>query len=216
MTFRFQARYALITYSQCGELDPWSVSDHFSALGAECIVGREHHVDGGTHLHVYVDFGRKFTCRRADVFDVAGFHPNIETSKGTPEKGFDYAVKDGDVVAGGLERPVPGRDSGNGSTHDKWTAITCAPSREDFWRLVFDLDPQRGACSWSSLAKYADWRYAPPRLEYESPGNVGYDEGRFDGRHDWLLQSGIGRGEPLVGKFSFYIGCAGQGKWCSV
>lgn len=199
MTFRFNAKYALVTYSQCGELDPWAVNDHFSSLGAECIIGREHHEDGGTHLHVFVDFGRKFSCRRADVFNVGGCHPNIEVSKGTPEKGWDYAIKDGDVVAGGLERPLPGRDTGNGSTHAKWSAITSATDRDEFWRLVFELDPQRGACSWNSLAKYADWRFAPHVTEYVSPGNIGFNPEGFDGLNDWLLESGIRSGSPRVG-----------------
>lgn len=102
MSFRFQARYALLTYAQCGDLDPWAVNDHLAELGAECIIAREVHADGGTHLHAFVDFGRKFRTQRTDVFDVGDHHPNISPSYGTPEKGFDYAIKDGDVVAGGL------------------------------------------------------------------------------------------------------------------
>ena len=102
MSFSFNARYALFTYPQCGDLDPFAVSDHFSEMGAECIVAREAHADGGTHLHAFVDFGRKYRTRRVDAFDVAGQHPNVSPSHGTPAKGYDYAIKDGDVVAGGL------------------------------------------------------------------------------------------------------------------
>ena len=43
MTFNFNARYALLTYAQCGDLDGWQVSDHFTELRAECIVAREAH-----------------------------------------------------------------------------------------------------------------------------------------------------------------------------
>ena len=105
-SFSFHARYALLTYAQCGDLCPFTIVDLLSTMGAECIIGREHHQDGGIHLHVFVDFGRKYRSRRADTFDVGGFHPNISQSYGTPEKGYDYACKDGDVVAGGLDRPV--------------------------------------------------------------------------------------------------------------
>ncbi len=81
MTFILNARYFLITYPQCDGLDEWAVNDHFGSLGAECIVAREDHADGGTHLHVFCDFGRKFRSRRANIFDVDGHHPNIERSK---------------------------------------------------------------------------------------------------------------------------------------
>ncbi|UJO02129.1 Rep [Bat associated gemykibivirus 1] len=96
MSFKFQARYVLLTYAQCGDLDPWVVSDHLSSLGAECIIGRENHSDGGIHLHAFVDFGKRFSTRNVQKFDVGGCHPNIEPSKGRPWAGYDYAIKDGD------------------------------------------------------------------------------------------------------------------------
>lgn len=199
MPYVFNARYALITYAQCGELDPWAVSDHFSEMGAECIIGRELHGDGGTHLHVFVDFGRKYYSRRTDVFDVRGCHPNIEVSRGTPEKGFDYACKDGDVVAGGLERPIP-RSPGDVSTRAKWTEIASARDRDEFWSLVFDLDPQRGCCSWTNLSKFADWKFAPEPPRYDTPRGLEFHTGRFDGLNDWVQQSGMGSGQSRVGK----------------
>lgn len=51
--------------------------DHISTLGGECIVAREDHADGGTHLHVFCDFGRKFRSRKADVFDVDDHHQTL-------------------------------------------------------------------------------------------------------------------------------------------
>lgn len=200
MPFDFYAKYALLTYAQCGSLDPWAVVELLSGLGAECIIGRENHADGGIHLHVFVSFGRKYRSRRVDVFDVGGFHPNISPSKGTPEEGYDYAIKDGDVVAGGLSREelLP---SGNrvGSVAARWSEITSADSVDEFWRLVFELDPQRGACSWPSLNKFAEWKFAPKPTCYEPPTGIEYDEGLLDGRYDWLQQSGIGLEEPLLG-----------------
>ena len=97
--FAFNARYALLTYPQCGDLDPFHIVNHISSLKGECIIGRERHADGGTHLHAFCDFGRKLQSRRSDLFDVDNRHPNISPSKGTPEKGWDYACKDGDIVA---------------------------------------------------------------------------------------------------------------------
>nr|WAE43275.1 MAG: replication associated protein [Cressdnaviricota sp.] len=201
MPFRFQARYALLTYSQCGdELAPDRIVNCLSALAAECIIGRESHEDGGIHLHVFVDFGRKFRSGAVDVFDVDGFHPNISSSYGTPEKGYDYAIKDGDVVAGGLERPS-GR--GNGKADLVWSEIAAAETRDEFWELCRRLAPKTLLSSFPSLRAYAEWHYRPHIAEYESPV-VGFIGGESDGRDAWFLQSGInaektgGRRQSLV------------------
>lgn len=209
-SFTCNARYFLITYAQCGDLSHWDVLELFVRLGAECIIGRENHADGGVHLHAFVDFGRKFRSRRSDIFDVGGHHPNIEPSKGTPEKGYDYAIKDGDVVAGGLERPSGSGDGGAGS---KWHTICSAGSRDEFFELCAELDPRSLCTSFGSLSKYADWKYRPVQLDYESPSGVVFTEGGLDGRESWLQQSGLGSGEALLGKwrsalFFSYLGIA--------
>jgi len=200
MSFSFHARYVLLTYAQCGTLDPFRVMDRISELAGECIIGREHHSDGGIHLHCFCDFGRKFRSRKADVFDVGEFHPNIVKSRGTPEKGWAYAIKDGDVVCGGLGRPSAEVRSGTGTSDSKWHTITAAETRNQFWELVHELDPKAAAVNFSSLQKYCDWKYAPNVAAYESPTGVGFIGGEVDGRDDWLLQSGIGSEVPLVGK----------------
>ena len=47
----------------------------------------------------------------------------------TPQAGFDYACKDGVIVAGGLARPDAGKIARTG---DHWHDIVRAESREDF------------------------------------------------------------------------------------
>lgn len=202
MAFLTNGRYFLVTYAQCGDLDPFHVVDKFSSLGAECIIGRERHADAGLHLHCFVDFNRKFRSRKADIFDVDGRHPNIEPSRGTPEKGYDYAIKDGEVVAGGLERPVPSSRDGAGSVFEKWTVITQAEDRETFWRLVHELDPKSAACSFSQLSKYADFKYADVPAEYEHPRGIEFVSGDVDGRDEWVQESGLGLAESRVGGLS--------------
>lgn len=195
-------RYALLTYPQCGDLDPWRVMERLSSLGAECIIGREHHEDGGLHLHVFADFGRKFRSRKTDILDVDGRHPNVEPSQGTPEKGYDYAIKDGDVVCGGLGRPEPS-GVGAGPSADKWTRITQAESRDEFWALVHELDPKAAACSFNALSKYADWRFAEVPPEYEHDAGITFVPGDADGRDDWVSQSGIRLEQPFLGTWVF-------------
>ncbi|AXB22626.1 replication associated protein [Alces alces faeces associated genomovirus MP111] len=170
MPFSFNARYFLVTYSHVDELDPFAIVDHFGSLGAECIVARERYADLlGVHYHVFADFGRKFRSRRANVFDVGEFHPNISPSRGTPEAGFDYATKDGDIVGGGLERPS--RD-GALSRSAKWAQIVNAESRDEFYRLCEELDPERLVCSFGQIQKFADWKFAVTPAPYATPDGV--------------------------------------------
>ncbi|QCX29511.1 Replication-associated protein [Plant associated genomovirus 21] len=170
MPFYFNARYGLFTYAHCESMDPFAIVDHFGDLGAEVIVGSERYPTGpGVHYHVFADFGRKFRSRRVDCFDVAGFHPNIVASRGTPEAGYDYAIKDGDVVAGGLERP-----SGMESVQrpDKWSIITAAATRDEFYTLLRELDPKSMVCSHRQIQAYADWQYRVEPTPYATPDGV--------------------------------------------
>lgn len=188
MTFNFHSRYGLFTFAQCADLDPFEVVNHFASLNAECIIGREDHADGGTHLHCFVDFGRKYRSRRSDAFDVGGRHPNIVSSRGTPEKGWDYATKDGNVVAGGLDRPS---GSGHHARNHNWAAITSTNSADEFWAMVLDLEPRAAACSFSQLERFAAWKFRPAVIEYQHPSSIEFLEDEDGARHRWLSQSGI-------------------------
>lgn len=156
MSFNFNNRYALLTYSQCRDLDPHKIVCRLTELRAECIVASEKHADGGTHLHAFVDFGRKFRTRKVNAFDVGSHHPNISPSYGTPQKSYDYAIKDNDVVGGGLKRPGGASVPKDG---DVWAEIILAESREQFFDLLRSLAPRALLCSFPSLVKYADWKY---------------------------------------------------------
>lgn len=168
-TFRFQAKYALLTYPQCGELDPFKVVNHLSELGAECIIGRENHADGGVHLHAFVDFGKKYRTRNARAFDVEGCHPNVSPSRGTPEEGYDYAIKDGDICGGGLERPTPDRVP---TSRDVWPEIINAGSEQEFWGLCKSLAPRALVTQFTQLRAYAAWKFPPIRVPYETPEGI--------------------------------------------
>lgn len=158
MTFILNARYFLITYSQCGALDEWAVNDHLGSLGAECLVGREVHADGGTHLHVFVDFGRKFRSRRADIFDVDGHHPNIERSKRNPRKGAAYATKDGDIVAGGLELESLPTKIVSGP-QDPGSTLVCCENRDEFFEVAEDICPWDLITKFGSMYAFARWKW---------------------------------------------------------
>lgn len=196
MPFHFHARYVLLTYAQCGDLDPWEVADMLHMFPAECIIGRENHDDGGIHLHAFVDFGKRVNIRDERRLDVAGHHPNFQPCGRTPEKMYDYAIKDGDVVAGGLERPDGSRLSATG---DVWTRITNAESVDEFWSLVGDLAPRQLVCNFNSLRSYAEWRYQPERLRYEHPAGLTFDLSGVEKLNEWVCESLSGtRGKLLA------------------
>lgn len=208
-SFRFQARYALITYAQCGSLDPFEVSNHFSSLGAECIIGRETHADGGHHLHAFIDFGKKFNSRNTRIFDVGGCHPNIEQSRGQPWTGYDYAIKDGNVVAGGLERPIDTGRERLPSTLDKWTTITSAETVDEFWKLLQELDPCAMVRSFTQCRAYADHKYRVCREPYVTPAGLNIDTSRMGELDEWVtanLQGHTPGGKSYSSAYSFQGG----------
>jgi len=198
--FFVNAKYVLLTYSQCGDLDEWAVSNHMSSLDAECIVAREvHSRTGGVHLHVFVDFGRKFRSRNVRIFDVDGRHPNVSPSKGTPEKGFDYAIKDGDIIAGGLARPEPRGGMSSGAQKVSNVAHLCEDA-DEFLDLFDEMDRGGLIKGFINANAYAKWRYRPEVAQYATPAGFEFRGGDLDGRDDWLAQSGIGSGVPLLGE----------------
>jgi hypothetical protein len=207
--FLFQRRYALLTYAQCGTLDPFEVSDLLSSLGAECIIGRETHADGGIHLHAFVDFGREYRTRNPRQFDVGGCHPNVLAGKKTPEKMYDYATKEGEIVAGGLERPDGSRISG---TSDRWAKIILAETRDDFFELCATMDPRALACSFPSLCRYADWRYRLEPGRYETPADYVFDTRGFPELDDWVQRYLAGHRHGERGQSLILIGPSRMGK----
>nr|QJB18714.1 MAG: replication-associated protein [Genomoviridae sp.] len=190
MPFRFQAKYGLLTYPQCGDLDPWHIVDMLGDLGAECIVGRENHVDGGVHLHAFFMFERKFESRNVRVFDVDGCHPNVVPGYSTPHKGWTYATKDGDIVAGGLECPGVREEVSGASA--KWARILLSESRDEFFEAVARLDPRALCINFGSLRAYADWRYRPTRDPYSTPDGLSFDTSEFPELDQWVQRTLVG------------------------
>ena len=198
-TFSLRTRYALFTYAQCGSLDPWAVNGLFSSLQAECIIGRENHSDGGIHLHVFVDFGSRRYFSGERTFDVEGNHPNVQPCGRTPAKMYDYAIKDGDVVAGGLERPADSGSSVDGAA-DAWARIASAGSADEFWELARELVPRALCTNFNSLKAYAEWNYRPERIAYVHPTSLAFDLSGVEALSEWVHHSlsGTGSGKCLA------------------
>jgi len=193
--FRVQTRYVLLTYAQCGDLDPWVVHDVITSFPAECLIARETHANGGTHLHAFVDFGRKVDIRNPRRFDVEGFHPNIQPCGRTPQKMLDYAVKGGDIVAGGLPLVL---DDQIQRTDDVWSRIANAPTVDEFWDLVRELAPRTLCCNFNSLRAYAEWNYRPPAVEYQHPTSVQLSTAGVPELDEWVRDNLSGSGKYMI------------------
>lgn len=206
---RFQFRYALLTYAQCGDLDPFAVVYHLADLGFECIIGREDHSDGGTHLHAFIDHGTYFRRSGTHLFDVEGHHPNVQPCRRTPEQMWDYATKDGDIVAGGLERPSGG---GLPATGDVWAQLVDVEDRDEFFSLAQQLCPRNLLCSFTSFRAYADWRFAPEPEQYESPPGLVFDTSVAPELDEWVRDHLEGHRPGVRGKSLVLIGPSRLGK----
>lgn len=182
-SIQHQFKQCLLTYAQCGDLDPFAVVNLLADLGAECIIGRESHADGGTHLHAYAQWETKFRSRGHTLFDVDGRHPNIAPVRwGSPEWVAEYAGKMGDIVAGGLDlSQIDSTISGNSQARSKqsfedWSLIVNSETEAEFWSNVTTLAPRQLACNHQALLSFAKWKWAPIPEIYVSP----YTEDDYD------------------------------------
>lgn len=182
------AKFLLLTYSQVPDSIesgmPMSIVLRASEKGAECLVGRELHADGGIHFHAFIDFGgRRYSTRNQHDWDIEGQHPNIEKGGRTPWRIYDYVGKDGDIVAGGAERP-PETTTPTGG--DQWERVLDAPTRAEFLARLRECYPRVLVASFGSVSKYADWAYAPDPIQYQHPENYGSSLEGYDDLKDWV------------------------------
>lgn len=190
------AKYVLLTYAQTGpSFDPESILLKCSEYSAECLISRERHADGGIHYHAFVDFGGKpFSSRNTNVFDCNGHHPNIERVGKTPWLAYDYVIKDGDIILGGATRPEgestnSSHERGQTKSRESWAYIIGADNRTEFFERLHTYEPRALACSFTSLTKYADWKYRPNPVPYVSPENYIYNLEYYPELGEWVGES---------------------------
>lgn len=84
--FHLQAKRFFVTYPKC-DLDKTMVVEWFVSQHAvhQAIVSEEKHEDGDPHLHAYIVFEKAKRLSKADIFDLNGFHPNIQSVKNMKE-----------------------------------------------------------------------------------------------------------------------------------
>jgi len=171
----FHARYALLTYSQCPIPKETAIADIWGKPTREpnyVIVGHELHQDGGDHLHVFIDFGRKFRSRNERFFDLEDeegtvFHPNWQSSYSV-QGSLDYVRKEGDTVERGTA-PSSGEARGLSKRDSLWADLLAeATDPEQFLQLVRQRAPYDFATKYDQLTKMARTVF-PRKWVYETP-----------------------------------------------
>lgn len=200
------AKYCLLTYPQV----PAEQDEAFAGIARELftssrvaaryVIGRELHADGGIHFHCFLDFGRKFSSRDTRLFDLGGRHPHILRVGRTPRRSYEYAIKDGNIVGQSDGYDGPSQQSGReqGERGSDWSTIVSAETRDEFFDLVATLQPRALACSFVSLARYADWRYRPTPTPYQHPEDWTFNLERYPVLLDWIDENLRGGAERLV------------------
>lgn len=197
MAFRFSARYGLLTYAQSNELDPFRIVEHLSKLGAECIVGRELHDDGGTHFHAFFMFESRFQSRNPRVFDIDSYHPNILRGRKTPEQMYDYATKDGDVCAGGLSRPTP-RGSSSKDSDVFWSTVFDAETKDETLRSAGETSVSLYGRYYFQVRAIAESKAQRSPRDYVSDPTLEWELGPYPELRDWCETYLGRRGGRLV------------------
>jgi len=64
-------------------------------------VARELHEDGHPHLHCYLYYKERFSCKNERFWDIGGYHPNIQVAKSLRAV-KTYIKKDGDYIQEGM------------------------------------------------------------------------------------------------------------------
>lgn len=101
--FRIQAKGWFLTYPKCSltkEEVLEALKEKRSGL-KQVLVSRELHEDGSPHLHCYLYYDSKFDCSNQRFFDIAGYHPNVQSAKSLKAV-RDYVKKDGDYIQEGM------------------------------------------------------------------------------------------------------------------
>lgn len=160
--FRFSAKRAFLTYSQCGDLTKERVLQYLREdRGCQWyLVGLEQHEDGGNHIHAYGEWADRLDVTDCAYFDVDGHHPNIQSVRNRADV-LAYCKKGGDYI-GNCEELSP-------TTVRYGDIIRDARGVDEFLELVVEHHPRDAALYLSSLQGFANWRYGRPLVEYVSP-----------------------------------------------
>jgi hypothetical protein len=99
--FQLNTKNVFLTYPKCN----LPISDILASLYAKphvvyVCVSSEVHADGEPHRHALVQFSQPLRTRNERMFDINGFHPNIQGAR-SPKATLQYVKKEGDFLERG-------------------------------------------------------------------------------------------------------------------
>lgn len=97
-TFKFDSSSCFLTYAQ-SDLSTTEIVDHLRSLAdiEWARICQESHQDGHPHQHVVCKWSRRIQSRNARLFDIRGYHPNVQRVRSI-KKALEYVSKDGEFT----------------------------------------------------------------------------------------------------------------------
>lgn len=153
-TFRFNCKQVFLTYAQCSlprETILDLLTESLSVSIVDYCIAQETHQDGNFHIHAYLLFDRPLNSRDARIFDIAGFHPNIERPRSVKAV-LKYVQKDNNfLVSPGIEELI------NKRTYK--TILESASTAEEFLSQVADSFPRDYVLQYDKIKSFAFEKY---------------------------------------------------------
>jgi len=159
-TFRLNARNVYLTYPQC----PMEMQDMLQELNEikpylhYCIC-RERHEDGNYHLHVLLQYETPCNVRRANYYDVRGYHPNVQSARDVKSI-LKYSRKDGNYEENWPEKRAYGEIIGKATNY------------QEFMDLMRENQPKDYVVMHERLEYFADKHYPRPKSPYQELPNM--------------------------------------------
>lgn len=129
--FKFDAQSFFLTYARC-TLEQQAVIDHLNSVKEVTWlrIATEQHEDGTPHIHVVGQFVARFQSTNSRIFDVGGFHPDIQSVRSIP-RALAYVAKGGEFRDIG---PVPQREL---AEEVDWIAVAGTMDRGEYYLRCF-------------------------------------------------------------------------------
>lgn len=171
MPFRFQSKNAFLTYPNCNLKPIDLINDLIFSLCETSIrivsylAVTELHESGEKHVHVALIFAKRPNIKNERLFDVKGFHPNIQPMKGNPATHVrQYLTKDPiDLVEHNW--PTTTRKL---SDNETFSLLLQASTETEFWELASQHCPRDVVVNRERLEYFCSKHFKPPIIPFVS------------------------------------------------
>jgi len=158
MPFQLNAKNVFLTYPQCPISKEACLFYLLEAHSIEAArVGLELHQDGNTHLHVYLRGVDSFRTKNERLFDLHGFHANIQSCRRINDV-VRYCGKSGNYIDYGDIDAAPEKRT--------WHDLLLAPNALEAKALARENFPRDYVLNHEKICYFLDQHFAPVVSEY--------------------------------------------------